>query len=88
MTATYPVIDRNACEGKAECVALCPVNVFAMGVLPAEQRNALTFRGKVKGLVHGWRQAFAVNAESCEACGLCVKHCPEKAISLVRGAGG
>jgi 4Fe-4S ferredoxin len=88
MNDFHPVIDRNACEGKAECVALCPVNVFEMGVLPAEQRKALTLLGKVKGFVHGWSQAFAVNAKACEACGLCVKNCPEEAISLVRNSAG
>jgi len=56
----YPVIDRNRCEGKAECVAVCPVQVFDIGVLPLEARRELSLRGRVKGFVHGWRQAFAV----------------------------
>lgn len=80
----YPVIDRNRCEGKAECVAVCPVAVFAIGTLPTSERSGLTLTGRVKGFVHSWRQAFAVNKGACEACGLCVKHCPEHAISLVR----
>ena len=80
----YPVIDRNRCEGKAECVAVCPVQVFEIGVLAPEARRELSFKGKLKGFAHSWRQAFAVRATSCEACGLCVKHCPEGAISLAR----
>jgi 4Fe-4S ferredoxin len=79
-----PVVDRNRCEGKAECVAVCPVGVFEMGILPRDARSGLTFRGKVKGLVHGWRQAFVVRADACESCGQCLKHCPEGAIRLVR----
>ncbi|MEQ1579392.1 MAG: 4Fe-4S binding protein [Steroidobacteraceae bacterium] len=83
----YPVIDRNRCEGKAECVAVCPVEVFEIGVLAPEARRELSFKGKVKGFAHSWRQAFAVREAACEACGLCVKHCPEGAIKLVnRGA--
>lgn len=82
--AFYPVIDRNRCEGKAECVAVCPVQVFEIGVLAPEARRDLSFKGKVKGFAHSWRQAFAVREASCEACGLCVKHCPEGAISLSR----
>jgi ferredoxin len=38
----------------------------------------------VKGFARSWRQAFAVRESACEACGLCVKHCPEGAIELVR----
>lgn len=80
----YPVIDRNRCEGKAECVAVCPVQVFEIGVLGLEARRELSFKGKVKGFAHSWRQAFAVRETACEACGQCVKHCPEGAIKLVR----
>ena len=82
---TYrPVIDRNRCEGKAECVKLCPVSVFAVGTLPKEQRASLGLRGKLKGFAHRWQQALLVNPQACEACGLCVKACPEKAITLAR----
>ena len=79
-----PVIDRNRCEGKAQCEAVCPYHVFVIDVLPKEQRTELTLRGKVKGLAHGWRQAFTPNADACHACGLCVAACPERAITLVR----
>ncbi len=81
-----PAIDRNRCEGKAECVAVCPVGVFEVGVLAAGDRAGLSVKGKLKGFVHGWRQAFAVRAEACEACGLCIQHCPEEALTLVRRA--
>ena len=81
-----PLIDRNRCEGKADCVTACPCAVFDMGVLPKEQRYGLSLVGKLKGYGHGWRQAFAVRADACEGCGLCVVACPEKAIKLVRAA--
>ncbi len=79
-----PVIDRNRCEGKAQCVSACPYNVFVVGVLPKAQRAGLTLKGKMKGFAHGWRQAFTPNAQACHACGLCVAVCPEKAITLER----
>lgn len=79
-----PVIDRNRCEGKQECVAACPYNVFTMSRVPAELRSGLTLRGKLKGAVHGWTQAFATHADACRGCALCVAACPEKAITLVR----
>ena len=82
--AFVPVIDRNRCEGKAQCVSVCPYHVFTVDVLPKAQREGLGIRGRLKGLAHGWRQALTPNADACHACGLCVAACPEKAISLKR----
>ncbi|MDR3415585.1 MAG: ferredoxin family protein [Nevskia sp.] len=79
-----PVIDRNRCEGKAECVEVCPYDVFTVGTLPVEQRAALGFLGRIKGRAHGWQQAFTPKADACHACGLCVEACPERAITLAR----
>jgi 4Fe-4S ferredoxin len=82
-----PVIDRNRCEGKADCAAVCPNDVFALGVLPKSERAGLSFKGKVKGFAHGWKQAFTPNIGACEACGSCVAGCPENAITLTRVGG-
>lgn len=77
-----PVIDRNRCEGKADCVRVCPFEVFQIHVLGKEQRRALTLRGRLKAWAHGGRQALVVNPQACHACRLCVAACPEKAIRL------
>ncbi len=79
-----PVIDRNRCEGKEDCVAVCPYQVFSIGTVAPEQRRGLTLMGKLKGYTHKWQQSFALNADACHACGLCVAACPEKAIRLSR----
>ena len=79
-----PVIDRNRCEGKAECVKVCPTNVFVVGTLPHSQRINLKFSGRIKGFVHKWQQALLVNPSACEGCGKCVASCPEQAITLAR----
>ncbi len=81
-----PVIDRNRCEGKKACVAVCPYQVFSIATVTPELRRGLSLRGKLKGFAHRWQQAFASNADACHACGLCVAACPEKAITLVRTA--
>jgi 4Fe-4S ferredoxin len=80
----YPVIDPNRCEGKGPCIEVCPVDVFVMGELTSEQRRTLSFKGKIKGLMHQWKQAVVTQAEACQACGLCVSACPEKAITLAK----
>jgi 4Fe-4S ferredoxin len=79
-----PVIDRNRCEGKEDCVRVCPYDVFELRVLSPEERAELSFKGRLKALFHGGRQAFAVRAGDCHACGECVEACPEGAISLAR----
>ena len=78
-----PVIDRNRCEAKADCVSVCPYQVFEIRTLTAAERKELSLPGRLKLLVHGGKQAFALRAEVCRACGLCVRACPEKAITLV-----
>jgi NAD-dependent dihydropyrimidine dehydrogenase PreA subunit len=35
-----PHIDRNRCEGKGDCIAVCPFNVFSIGKLAAADRQA------------------------------------------------
>ena len=80
-----PFIDRNRCEGKADCVRVCPYQVFEMGTLDADQRRGLSLRGKLKAFAHGYKQAMVVRGDACHACGLCVTACPERAIRLVPG---
>ena len=79
-----PVIDRGRCDGKADCVDVCPYNVFELDILPPDERTGLGFMAKVKGTLNGWKQSFAIHAEACQACGLCITACPEKAIRLER----
>jgi len=77
-----PIIDRNRCEAKGDCVRVCPFDVFEIGVIGPDERRGLSFKGRVKAFAHRGRQAFTVRAESCHACGLCVTACPERAIHL------
>lgn len=79
-----PVIDRRRCEGKQDCVRVCPYGVFEMRVVPAEDRAGLGWLGRLKLAVHGGSQAYLRAPDDCHNCGLCVKSCPERAITLVR----
>ena len=83
--AFRPVVNRKRCEGKAECVAVCPYDVFEVRTIEAADWAALPLLAKAKVWAHGKKSAYAVRAEACQACGLCVAACPEDAITLARG---
>jgi len=77
-----PVVDRNRCEAKDDCVRVCPYDVFEIRPLSPADRKALSWLGWLKALAHGNEQAFVVRPEACRACQLCVEACPEQALSL------
>lgn len=79
-----PVIDRARCEGKADCVAVCPVHVFEVRRMADADFARLGVLSKLKSVVHGRKTAYTPNASLCEACGKCVAACPEEAIKLAR----
>ncbi|HEX2730165.1 MAG TPA: ferredoxin family protein [Polyangiaceae bacterium] len=77
-----PVIDRNRCEGKADCVAVCPYSVFEVRRIEDADFAKLSFVGRLKSRVHGRLTAYTPKVDACQACGLCVVACPEDAIAL------
>ncbi|HTB58985.1 MAG TPA: 4Fe-4S binding protein, partial [Polyangia bacterium] len=40
--------------------------------------------GKLRSVAHRRNTAYTPLADACQACGLCVVACPEKAIRLLR----
>jgi 4Fe-4S ferredoxin len=80
--AWVPIVDREKCEGKQECVDVCPYSVFELGVLTDAEYAALSFTGRIKARRHDRRTARTPQAAACRACGLCVVACPEDAITL------
>lgn len=81
--AFRPVIDRQRCEGKGDCVAVCPFDVFEVGTIEETTYRALPALVRLKLWVHGKKTAHTPRAAACQACGLCVVACPEHAITLV-----
>jgi NAD-dependent dihydropyrimidine dehydrogenase PreA subunit len=81
-----PHIDPNRCEGKDACVRVCPFGVFEVRALTPTERKDFSLVTRIKLWIHGNRQAFAVHADQCHACGLCIQACPEHAITLVRAS--
>jgi NAD-dependent dihydropyrimidine dehydrogenase PreA subunit len=79
-----PVVNRAKCEGKAECVEVCPVQVFDVRRMDDRDFAQLGVLAKLKSLAHGRKTAYTPRASVCEACGKCVAACPEKAIKLAR----
>lgn len=84
-SGTYrPIVDRNRCEGKNDCVEVCPYGVFEVRRMEDEDFAKLSFFGKLKSRVHGRQTAYTPKADLCRACGLCVVACPEDAIVLAK----
>ena len=79
-----PVVDFNKCAGKADCVRVCPENVFAMARIEDQHYRELGLVSRFKLRVHGMQVAYTPNVDACRSCGLCVSACPEKAIALAR----
>jgi NAD-dependent dihydropyrimidine dehydrogenase PreA subunit len=81
-----PVVDRAKCEGKADCVEVCPFDVFEVRRMADADFAKLGVFAKLKSVAHARKTAYTPRASACQACGKCVAACPEKAIKLVRVA--
>ena len=82
--AFHPVVDARRCEGKGDCVAVCPYDVFEVGRMSDETFGAMPALVKLKIWAHRRRTALTPRADACRACGLCVVACPEHAVRLVQ----
>jgi NAD-dependent dihydropyrimidine dehydrogenase PreA subunit len=79
-----PVVAHGRCEGKRDCVEVCPYGVFEVRTIDAADYAQLSLLGRLKKIAHGKLSAYTPNADQCQACGLCVVACPERAITLTR----
>lgn len=79
-----PIINLNKCEGAGPCLDVCPYGVLELKPITNEELKELSFIGKTKTWFHGQNKAYVVDVDLCQACGLCVTACPEKAITLKR----
>lgn len=77
-----PIINRNKCEAKETCSAVCPFDVFDIRKVTNEEKVGLNRFIRFKIWAHGGKQAFVVRPYDCHGCGDCATSCPEKAIVL------
>ena len=77
------VVDRARCEGKRDCVEVCPYEVFEVRRIDDADYTALSFFVRLRVLAHRKQSAYTPRADACQACGLCLVACPEEALRLV-----
>jgi NAD-dependent dihydropyrimidine dehydrogenase PreA subunit len=82
--AFRPVVDHARCEGKQDCVEVCPYGVFEVRRIDDTDFARLSILGRLKSVTHRRQTSYTPGADACQSCGLCVVACPEKAIRLVR----
>ena len=63
--AYTPQINRGRCEGKADCVEVCPYDVFEVRRIDDADFAALGLLGKLKNLAHGRKSAYTPGAARC-----------------------
>jgi NAD-dependent dihydropyrimidine dehydrogenase PreA subunit len=80
--AFVPLVNLRRCEGKADCVQVCPYDVFEVGPIDEAVYRSMPVLVRLKLRVHGKRVAHTPRGDACRACGLCVVACPEHAIAL------
>src|ERR1700733_13889073 len=80
--AYVPSIDRARCEGKAECVAVCPYDVFEVRRIDDADFRELSLFGRLRSIAHRRMTAYTPHASACKACGLCVVAGPVDALPL------
>jgi NAD-dependent dihydropyrimidine dehydrogenase PreA subunit len=78
-----PVVDHARCEGKRDCIDVCPNDVFEVRRMDEQDYTKLSRFEKLRVIAHKRQTAYPVRMDDCRACGLCVVACPEKAIGLV-----
>ncbi len=79
-----PIVDPAKCEGKEDCVGVCPYSVFELGTLTETEYRSLGLVGRMKARAHDRKTSRTPRASACRACGLCVVACPEHAVRLQR----
>lgn len=77
-----PVVDMLQCETRGPCLEVCPYSVFEIRSLKKEEWDQFTWFPRMKIWLGGGRSSFVAKPDSCQACGLCVTACPQKAIKL------
>src|SRR4029078_2281826 len=62
-----PKVDRKKCQGKADCVAVCPYGVFEVGKMDDGEYRALPMFSRLKLWAHGKKTAYTPRADDCRA---------------------
>ena len=53
-----PIVNRQRCAGKGDCVEVCPYGVFTVGTIDKDEARALPLFARLKVRLHGNKTVF------------------------------
>ena len=62
-----PVVDHGRCEGKRDCVEVCPYGVFEVRRIDEDDFRALSFFGRLKSVAYKRQTAYTPNRSQYSA---------------------
>ncbi len=76
------VVNQDKCSACGDCQDVCPQNILKIRNVTSDEKQNMSFFQRMDCLYHKNRKLEVIDQVKCIGCGLCLKACKHKAISL------